>query len=102
MYNKEEINFYYIAKIFSNKTMWLFYLYVGGISMKEKILQLINLGYSYRYLAKICDVHHTTLSNWCNDLTELTPTIKSRIKRGLLEHLQKISKIIGDENENWN
>ena len=69
--------------------------------MKEKILQLINLGYSYRYLAKICDVHHTTLSNWCNDITELTPTIKSRIKHGLLEHLQKISKIIGDENENW-
>ena len=81
--------------------MWLFYLYDGGINMKEKILQLINLGYSYRYLAKICDVHHTTLSNWCNDITELTPTIKSRIKRGLLEHLQKISKIIGDENENW-
>lgn len=69
--------------------------------MKEKIRQLINLGYSYRYLAKICDVHHTTLSNWCNNLTELTPTIKARIKKGLINHFHQIKLIIGDENENW-
>ena len=70
--------------------------------MKEKILKLIELGYSYRYLARICDVHHTTLSNWCNGLTDLTPVIKSRIKKGLLTHVSQINKIIGDENdEKW-
>ena len=69
--------------------------------MKEKILKLIELGYSYRYLARICDVHHTTLSNWCNGTTELTPTIKNRIKKNLLSHISQINKIIGDENENW-
>lgn len=70
--------------------------------MKEKILKLIEIGYSYRYLARICDVHHTTLSNWCNGTTELTPTIKNRIKKNLLSHISQINKIIGDENENWN
>lgn len=70
--------------------------------MKEKIIQLIQIGYSYRYLGKICDVHHTTLSNWCNGLTDLTPTIKARIKKGLLNHLSLLTNIIGDENENWN
>ena len=70
--------------------------------MKEKILKLIDLGYSYRYLARICDVHNTTLSNWCAGTTELTPTIKNRIKRGLLSHIAQINEIIGDENENWN
>lgn len=69
--------------------------------MKEKILQLISLGYSYRYLAQICDVHHTTLSKWCAGQTDLTPTIKARIKKGLLKHLSLLSNIIGDENENW-
>ena len=69
--------------------------------MKEKILKLIKIGYSYRYLARICDVHHTTLSNWCNGTTELTPTIKNRIKKNLLSHISQINKIIGDENENW-
>lgn len=69
--------------------------------MKEKILKLIELGYSYRYLARICDVHHTTLSNWCNGTTELTPTIKNRIKKNLLSHISQINNIIGDENENW-
>jgi plasmid maintenance system antidote protein VapI len=69
--------------------------------MKEKILKLIEIGYSYRYLARICDVHHTTLSNWCNGTTELTPTIKNRIKKNLLSHISQINKIIGDENENW-
>lgn len=69
--------------------------------MKEKILKLIELGYSYRYLARICDVHHTTLSNWCNGTTELTPTIKNRIKKNLLSHISQINEIIGDENENW-
>ena len=70
--------------------------------MKEKILKLIDLGYSYRYLSRICDVHHTTLSNWCEGKTELTPTIKNRIKNGLLSHFSQIEEIIGDENENWN
>lgn len=71
--------------------------------MKDKILQLVKLGYSYRYLAKICDVHHTTLSNWCNGTTELTLTIKNRIKKGLLSHLSQIQNIIGDDkDENWN
>ena len=71
--------------------------------MKEKILKLIEIGYSYRYLARICDVHHTTLSNWCNGITELTPTIKNRIKKNLLSHISQINKIIGDENdEKWN
>ena len=70
--------------------------------MKDKILQLIELGYSYRYLSRICDVHHTTLSNWCAGITELTPTIKNRIKKGLLSHIAQINKIIGDENEDWN
>lgn len=69
--------------------------------MKEKILKLIELGYSYRYLARICDVHHTTLSNWCNGITELTPTIKNRIKKNLFAHISQINEIIGDENENW-
>lgn len=69
--------------------------------MKEKILKLIEIGYSYRYLARICDVHHTTLSNWCNGTTELTLTIKNRIKKNLLSHISQINKIIGDENENW-
>jgi len=69
--------------------------------MKEKILKLIEIGYSYRYLARICDIHHTTLSNWCNGTTELTPTIKNRIKKNLLSHISQINKIIGDENENW-
>ena len=69
--------------------------------MKEKILKLIEIGYSYRYLARICDVHHTTLSNWCNGTTELTPTIKNRIKKNLLSHISQINKIVGDENENW-
>lgn len=69
--------------------------------MKEKILKLIELGYSYRYLARICDVHHTTLSNWCNGTTELTQTIKNRIKKNLLLHISQINEIIGDENENW-
>ena len=69
--------------------------------MKEKILKLIEIGYSYRYLARVCDVHHTTLSNWCNGTTELTPTIKNRIKKNLLSHISQINKIIGDENENW-
>ena len=72
-----------------------------GDNMKEKIIQLINLGYSYRYLGQICDVHHTTLSNWCQGKTELTPTIKNRIKKGLLSHYSQIKQIIGDENENW-
>lgn len=71
--------------------------------MKEKILKLIEVGYTYRYLSRICDVHHTTLSNWCQGLTELTPVIKNRIKKGLLFHLSQISNIIGDENdEKWN
>lgn len=70
--------------------------------MKEKVLQLIQLGYSYRYLGKICDVHHTTLSNWCSGATELTPTIKARIKKGLILHLSLLTNIIGDEDdENW-
>lgn len=69
--------------------------------MKEKILKLIELGYSYRYLARICDVHHTTLSKWCNGTTELTQTIKNRIKKNLLSHISQINEIIGDENENW-
>lgn len=69
--------------------------------MKEKIKQLIELGYSYRQLAKICDVHHSTLSNFCNGLTELTPIIKNRIKKGLIAHFYQIKNIIGDENENW-
>ena len=73
------------------------------MNMKDKILKLIELGYSYRYLAKICDVHHTTLSNWCNGLTELNPTIKNRIKKGLLFHFSQIKNIIGDDkDENWN
>ena len=62
--------------------------------MKEKILKLIDLGYSYRYLARICDVHHTTLSNWCAGTTELTPTIKNRIKKGLLSHIFNIRNVI--------
>lgn len=61
---------------------------------KEKIKELIKIGYSYRMLEKICDVHHTTLSNWCNNITELTPRILSRIHLGLQDHKNKINDIL--------
>lgn len=61
---------------------------------KEKILALLKLGYTYRWLGKICDVHHTTLSNWCNNNSELSPRIINRINKGLNEHLILLKQIL--------
>ena len=64
------------------------------MSDKEKILALLNLGYTYRMLSKICDVHHTTLSNWCAGVTDLTPRLLERIHNNLLTYKDKLDHIL--------
>lgn len=47
-------------------------------------------------LADICDVHHTTLSNWCNHENNLSPRLLERIRNGLKEHKLKINDILNN------
>lgn len=66
------------------------------MSEKEQIKALLKLGYTYRMLADICDVHHTTLSNWCNRENNLSPRLLERIHNGLKEHKLKINDILNN------
>ena len=61
---------------------------------KEKILHLLNLGYSYRGLGKICGVHHSSLANWCQKDIDLSPRLIQKIEDGLKEHLKILKQIL--------
>ena len=66
------------------------------MSEKEQIKALLKLGYTYRMLANICDVHYTTLSNWCNSENDLSSRLLERIRSGLKEHKIKINDILSN------
>lgn len=64
------------------------------MTTKEKIEKLLELGYTYRWLGTICDVHHTTLSNWCKNNTQLNDRLLRRIEQGLTNHLTTLKNIL--------
>lgn len=54
------------------------------MAVKEKIIFLLNLGYSYNDLGKICECHSSSLSKWMAG-----GPISKRLEESIDLHLKK-------------
>lgn len=73
----------------------------GGIRMnlKDKIQKMIDLGFTYGQLGKICECHSSSISSWMRG----SSNISKRMEESLNNHLQLFAKqleeIWSDSNE---
>ena len=64
------------------------------MNLKNKIQQMIDLGFTYGQLGKICECHPSSISSWMRG----TSNISKRMEESIEIHLKTFTKIL---NQIW-
>lgn len=65
------------------------------MTLREKILYLIDHGMKANYIAKKCNCHHSTLVNYLEEKSGWSTT-ESGIERGLRDIIDEFKVIMGE------
>lgn len=61
------------------------------MSTKEKIQYLLDEGFSYTFLAKICNCHSSSISKWLNGTAQISNRMEESIENHIKSFLQKLN-----------
>lgn len=64
--------------------------------MKEKIQQLLNLGFTCNQLGKICGCHGTTISSWMRGASNLSKQMEESINNHIKSFIKQLEEIWSD------
>ena len=63
------------------------------MSLKEKIQLMINYGFTYAQISKICQCHHSSISKWLNGTINISNRMEESIENHIKSFLQELNKI---------
>jgi DNA-binding transcriptional MerR regulator len=63
------------------------------MTLKEKIQQMLNLGFTCGQIGKICECHGTTISSWLRGASNLSKRMEESIEQHISSFIQKIEEI---------
>lgn len=64
--------------------------------MKEKIQKLIDLGFTYGQIGRICNCHGTTISSWMRGASNLSKQMEESINNHIKSFIKQLEEIWGD------
>ena len=63
------------------------------MTLQEKIQKMIELGYSYNQLGKICECHSTSLSKWMRGEKNISARMEESIKSHIKSYIENLENI---------
>jgi len=63
------------------------------MNLKEKIKYLIDYGFSYGQLAKICNCHPTSISKWINGENKISTRMEESIENHLKSFIENLYRV---------
>lgn len=63
------------------------------MSLKEKIQLMINCGFTYSQISKICECHHSSISKWLNGTIKISTRMEESIENHIKSFLKDLNNI---------
>ena len=63
------------------------------MTLKEKIQQMINLGFTCGQIGKICQCHGTTISSWLRGSSNISKRMEESIENHIQSFIKKLENI---------
>lgn len=67
------------------------------MTTKEKVLFLLEKGFSISQVAKICDYHPSTFSKWLSGVNAVSNKFEKNINQCLFDFVDELQKIKEDD-----
>ena len=63
------------------------------MALKEKIQKLIDLGFTYGQLGKICECHSSSISSWMRGTSNISKRLEESIESHIKSFIQNLNNI---------
>lgn len=63
------------------------------MTLKEKIQKLIDLGFTYGQLGKICECHSSSISGWMRGANNISKRLEDSIESHIKSFIQNLNNI---------
>lgn len=63
------------------------------MALKEKIQKLIDLGFTYGQLGKICECHSSSISSWMRGASNISKRLEESIESHIKSFIQNLNNI---------
>lgn len=63
------------------------------MTLKEKIQKLIDLGFTYGQLGKICECHSSSISSWMRGASNISKRLEESIESHIKSFIQNLNNI---------
>lgn len=69
------------------------------MNLKNKIQFMIDNGFTYGQLGKICNCHPTSISKWIREEHNISNRMEESIENHIKSFIQELEKVWSDNNE---
>ena len=69
------------------------------MNLKNKIQFMIDNGFTYGQLGKICNCHPTSISKWMREKHNISNRMEESIENHIKSFIQELEKVWSDNNE---
>ena len=69
------------------------------MNLKNKIQFMIDNGFTYGQLGKICNCHPTSISKWMREEHNISNRMEESIENHIKSFIQELEKVWGDNDE---
>lgn len=63
------------------------------MTLKEKIQKLVDLGFTYGQLGKICECHSSSISSWMRGASNISKRLEESIESHIKSFIQNLNNI---------
>ena len=68
------------------------------MNLKDKIQKMIELGFTYGQLGKICECHSSSISSWMRGASNISKRMEESIENHIKSFIQELEKVWSDNN----
>lgn len=69
------------------------------MNLKNKIQKMIDLGFTYGQLGKICECHSSSIASWMRGASNISKRMEESIENHLKSFTKQLDEIWSDSNE---
>lgn len=69
------------------------------MNLKNKIQEMIDLGFTYGQLGKICECHSSSISSWMRGTSNISKRMEESIKNHIQSFIKQLELVWSDNNE---
>ena len=69
------------------------------MNLKDKIQKMIDLGFTYGQLGKICECHSSSIASWMRGASNISARMEESIENHLKSFTKQLDEVWSDSNE---